>query len=191
MYPMLLEDLTATKRRMLEILADKKECEVSELAKLLGIKTATVRKYASELRKLGLAARIGNTVKITEQGLALFSKPKEPQEEEAREVHEKTEAETTQAIGAAATEAIEPFYFINKGGLVPLRVSSLEQLAAAVVYGIVGPEELSYVVRNGYLVAWVRTVLGNKELAKKLEGLRSMGEDQLAKEAAKILKEFI
>jgi len=187
---MLLEDLTATKRRMLEILADKKECEVSELAKLLGIKAATVKKYASELEKLGLATRIGNTVKITEQGLTLISKPEKPQED--RELHENMKAEKSHAIRVAAADTVEPFYFINKeGGLVPLRVSSLEQLAVVVVYGIVKPEELSYVVRNGYLVAWVRTALGNKELAEKLEGLRSMEDNQLAKEVAKILKEFI
>lgn len=180
---MSFKELTSTKRKILEILADKKESDVSELAALVGIKTSTVKKYASELEKLGLVTKMGNKVKITDKGLALFMET-EKIEEEKHQPREDVEAKPTR-------EMVEPFYFVVQGQVVPLRVFSTKQLAAIVVYRIVSPEELSYVIKNGYLTAWVRTVLRDASLAEKLEGLQGLESPQLFDEAAKILREYV
>ncbi len=183
---MSLENLTESKKRILELLAEKKEADIQTIATTVGLRSSTVRKYLAELERSGLVERMGSVAKITEKALQLLgveaAKAEKPSEEQPVE-----EAVTPKP----SEQLIEPFYFLVKGSVVPLRVKNKRQLAAAVVYGLVEPEELSYVLRTGYLTTWLRTALREEELAKKLEELKGLEPPQLYDEATKILREHL
>jgi len=178
-----LENLTESKKRILELLAEKKEADVQTIATTVGLRSSTVRKYLAELERSGLVERVGSVAKITEKALRLFgAETEKPSEEQA--VEEVVSPKPSEQL-------IEPFYFLVKGSVVPLRIKNKRQLAAAIVYGLVEPEELSYVLRTGYLTTWLRTTLREEELANKLEELKGLEPPQLYDEAAKILREHL
>ena len=180
---MSLENLTESKKRILELLAEKKEADVQTIATTVGLRSSTARKYLAELERSGLVERVGSVAKITEKALQLLGVEAEKPSEE-QPVEEVVTPKPSEQL-------IEPFYFLVKGSLVPLRIKNKRQLAAAVVYGLVEPEELSYVLRTGYLTTWLRTALREEELAKKLEELKGLEPSQLYNEAAKILREHL
>jgi len=178
-----LENLTESKKRILELLAEKKEADVQTIATTVGLRSSTVRKYLAELERSGLVERVGSVAKITEKALQLLrAKTERPSEEQPVE-----EVVTPKP----SEQLIEPFYFLVKGSLVPLRIKNKRQLAATIVYGLIEPEELSYVLRTGYLITWLRTALREEELAKKLEELKGLEPPQLYDEATKILREHL
>jgi DNA-binding Lrp family transcriptional regulator len=183
---MSIETLTDSKRRLLELIAEKKEAEISALAAEVGLRPSTVRKYVTELEKRGLVEKIGNIVRITNTALKLLTK--EEKKEEAETVEE---FEFSDEAPRSSVQIIEPFYFIYKGSLVPLRIKNTRQLAAAIVYGLVEPEELSYVLKTGYLTTWLSRVLKEDELAKQLEELKGLEPPQLLDEASRIMKKFL
>lgn len=134
------EELPSTQRRILELLRRHGTMTVEELAAAVGVKPSTIRKYALELEKRGLVVRYGKRIS-----------PAEEQRE------------------AEKTAASPPFFFIDPvRGAVVLRVSSLEQLAAALMYGLVEGEALSYAVASGCLASWLRR-LGEEGLAAILD----------------------
>ncbi|BEP18526.1 hypothetical protein PYJP_18780 [Pyrofollis japonicus] len=185
---MSIETLTDSKRRLLRLVAEKKEVEISTLAREVGLRPSTVRKYVAELEKMGLVEKIGNTVRITDTALKLLTK--EEKEEKKEEVRAE-EFEFSDEAPKSSAQIIEPFYFIYKGNLVPLRIKDARQLAAAIVYGLIEPEELSYVLKTGYLTTWLSQVLKEDELAKQLEELKGLEPPQLLDEAVRIMKKFL
>ncbi len=180
---MSLENLTESKRRILEILAEKKEADVQTIATSIGLRSSTVRKYLTELERNGLVERIGATARITEKALQLLrGGEKEPGREELA---------LEESVPKPSEQLIEPFYFFVRGSVVPLRIRNKRQLAAAIVYGLVEPEELSYVLRTGYLTTWLRYAIREEELARKLEELKGLEPPQLYDEAVKLLREHL
>ena len=180
---MSLENLTESKKRILELLAEKKEADIQTIATTVGLRSSTVRKYLAELERSGLVERVGSVARITKKALQLLGAEAEKPSEE-QPVEEVVTPKPSEQL-------IEPFYFLVKGSVVPLRIKNKRQLAAAIIYGLVEPEELSYVLRTGYLTTWLRTSLREEELAKKLEELKGLEPPQLYDEATKILKEYL
>ena len=178
-------ELTHSQRRILEILAEKKEADVAYLASELGVKTATIRKYALTLEKMGLVERIGNTVKITDKGMEVIGVKEEAKEEKAEEVLAK------EAEEVAKKRASKPFLFFTEKGLTPLKAYSLEQLAAIIYYKLAEPEDVEWAVKGGYLAAWLRSSLNATELAEKIDALKGLSAPEIVDELSKILKEYL
>jgi len=120
--------LSSTHMRILELLRERGSMTVDELAKLLGVKPSTVRKYALELEKLGYVERRGRVVL------------------------------QTALRGGGKQAVVPFFFVNPSKGAVTLQISTLRQLAAALAYELVDDESLSYAVQSGYLAAWLRSV---------------------------------
>jgi DNA-binding MarR family transcriptional regulator len=174
-------ELTHSQKRILEILAEKKEADVAHLASELGVKTATIRKYALTLEKMGLVKRVGNIVRITDKGIEVIG----AKEEKAEEVLAK------EAEEVAKKKASIPFIFFTEKGFVPLKASSLEQLAAIVYYKLVEPEDIEWVVKGGYLSAWLKSSLNAAELAEKIDALKGLSAPEIIDELSKMLKDYL
>ncbi len=183
------------------------ELDVETAARQLGLKKSTVKKYMDQLAKMGLLVKKYTNV------YALPAREKAGEEkpiEEAKEAGGEREAgETGEAVAGRevtaepsveeiksealqvkpGAEVIETFYFYFKGSVVPLRITSLEQLAAVLKYKLIAPEELAYTVRTGFLQTWLERALHETELAKKLDELRGLSDQELFNEVSKIVFE--
>lgn len=175
-------ELTHSQKRILEILAEKQEADVAHLASELGVKTATIRKYALTLEKMGLVERVGNIVRITNKGIEVISAKKEKKTEEvlAKEAEE-----------VAKKKASIPFIFFTEKGFVPLKASSLEQLAAIVCYKLVESEDIEWIVKGGYLSAWLKSSLNAVELAERIDALKGLSAPEIVDELSKMLKDYL
>lgn len=87
--------------------------------------------------------------------------------------------------------SVEPFYFINPGAVTLLPIRSLRQLAAVLHYEIVSDEMLSYALRGGYLAAWLRHIVGEEELAKKVEELRESAPREARERLLRLLQPYL
>ncbi len=165
--------LPSTQRRMLELLASSGRLEVRELARMLGVKPATVRKYALELEKMGLVRRVAGWVEITEEG--------------------------SRSLGSASHEALEgeagqppaPLYLVGPHGPLLLRVNSLRQLAAAIVYGLASPEDVAYMLRSGLLQAWLSRSGAPAGLVEELDRLSAEPPERLGEELTRLLSQYL
>lgn len=126
------------------------EVRCDELSELVGLSRSTVRRYLRELLEEGLVIEISKgTYALTDKGRRV----KESLQRILREVGEEM-----------AYVVTDP----NTGALVPLKIKSLKQLYVVVKHGLVPEEVLREHLRRGYISEWVKNVLGDEELARKL-----------------------
>lgn len=187
--------ITESMKRILEVLAKaNKPLTLDEISRhVTGIKISTVKKYLGTLAREGYVVKGPlDTYTITDKGLELVGLKAEegattsPEERQAV-AQPTTEAQTQSLEAVEGVEAVEkpktlvaPLYFVTPNGtIVPLTVRSLEQLYAAIKYGFVSEDVLSYMVKSGYLEAWMRNVLGDQELANLVGELRGATETEL------------
>ncbi|HIC98318.1 MAG TPA: hypothetical protein EYP08_01285 [Pyrodictiaceae archaeon] len=185
--------ITESMKRILEVLAEaNKPLTLDEISRQVsGIKISTVKKYLGTLAREGYVIKGPlDTYTITDKGLELVG-AKTAKVEEAVVVEEKPAPppakEEVQPPTVEAVEAVEkpktlvaPLYFVAPSGtIVPLTVRSLEQLYATIKYELVPEDVLSYMVKSGYLEAWMRNVLGEQEIANLIGELRGAPEAEL------------
>lgn len=163
--------LSSTHRRMLELLSSAGRLEVRELARILGVKPATVRKYALELEKMGLVRRVAGWVELTEEGSRSIS--------------------SATAGSRSGEQHREPLYLVGPSGPLLLRVSSLQQLAAVMVYGLISPEEAAYMLRNGLLQAWLSRAGAPSGLVEELDRLSMEPPERLVEELPRLFTQYL
>ena len=208
-----MSELRESHKRILELFSELgvRELDVDTVARRFGWKRSTAKKYMDQLARLGLLyKKSGGVYELPAKEEA---KPEEKPAAEAAGAAEAppapqqpqpVEAQPPQPVGEAAEEmgrevmevkpageVVESFYFYNRGTVVPLKVSSLEQLAAVLRYRLVTPEELAYAIRTGFLQTWIERSLHDQELARKLDELRGLNDQELYSEAAKIVSEKV
>lgn len=152
---------------LLNILA-KIEGEVTchELSELVGLSRSTMRRYLRELLKEGLVIEVSKgTYALTDKG---------------RRVKESLKSILAEVSEDKAYVVTDP----GTGVPTPLRIRSLKHLYVVIKYGLAPEEVLREHLRRGYVSEWVKNVLGNEELAKKL-----VTED--LSEVVKVLEELI
>ena len=212
-----MSELRESHKRILELFSELgvRELDVDTVARRFGWKRSTAKKYMDQLARLGLLYKksggvyelpAGEEAKPEEKPVAKVAEaaeaaeaqpaPQQPQPAEAQQplqpVGEAAEEMGREAMEVKpAGEVVESFYFYNRGTVVPLRVSSLEQLAAVLRYRLVTPEELAYAIRTGFLQTWIERSLHDQELARKLDELRGLNDQELYSEAAKIVSEKV
>jgi DNA-binding Lrp family transcriptional regulator len=85
-----------------------------------------------------------------------------------------------------------PFFFIKpSGAVVALKIRSLRQLAAVLHYNLVDDETLSYAIQSGYLAAWLRNVVGEENLAARVEELKSLAVAEARKQLVEALRAYL
>ncbi len=166
------DPLPSTQKRMLELLASSGRLEIRELARMLGVKPATVRKYALELEKMGLVRRVAGWVEITEEGSRSLGATREAQPGEP---------------GQPPT----PLYLVGPQGPILLRVNSLRQLAAAIVYGLASPEDIAFMLRSGLLQAWLSRSGAPAALVEELDRLSAEPPERLGGELTRLLSPYL
>ncbi len=190
-----MQELPYSLRRVVE-LYEKEGIEAlspEEASQKLGVKKSTAKKYMDQLVKLGILEK-------TPEGKYRIVKREEPKKEEKEKIiveekpperpEERPEAPPpVEAEVKPRGEVVEAFYFFVRGNPVPLRVSSIDQLAAVLRHRLIQPEELAYVIRTGFLQTWLERHLHDKELAQKLDELRGLPDPELYNEAVKIITE--
>jgi predicted ArsR family transcriptional regulator len=85
----------------------------------------------------------------------------------------------------------EPFYLVKPGSVGIVAVRSLRQLAALLHYDLADEEAVSYALRGGYLAAWMRHVLGEKELARRVEELRDLEPREALERLRRLLQPYL
>ena len=136
---------------LLRILA-KIEGEVTfdELSELVGLSKSTLRKYVRELLEEGLVIEVSRGVyALTDKG---------------KRVKESLKSVLAEVSEEKAYVLTDP----NTGVPVPLKIKSLKQLYVVIKYGLVPEGVLKEHLRRGYVSEWVKNVLGDEELAKRL-----------------------
>ncbi len=185
-----MSELKESHRKILELFRELgvRELDVDTVARKFNWKRNTAKKYMDQLTRWGyLHKKTGGVYELAEQ-----EKGKTTEEAE-----EKSAGPTTEEMGREAMEVkpsgevVESFYFYYRSSVVPLRISSLEQLAAVLKYRLVSPEELAYAVRTGFLQTWLERSLHDPELAKQLDELRGLSDQELFNEATRILTEKV
>lgn len=152
---------------LLNVLA-KIEGEVTchELSELVGLSRSTVRRYLRELLEEGLVIEVSRgTYALTDKG---------------RRVKESLKSVLAEVSEDKAYVVTDP----STGVPVPLKIRSLKHLYVVIKYGLAPEEVLREHLRRGYVSEWVKNVLGDEELAKKL-----VTED--LSEVVKVLEELI
>jgi len=197
--------ITESMKRILEVLAKaNKPLTLDEISRhVTGIKISTVKKYLGTLAREGYIVRGPlDTYAITDKGLELIGLKTIRVEEASTPAEERqTMSQPTMEVQLQTLETVEgvesvgkpktlvvPLYFVApSGAIVPLTVRSLEQLYAAIKYGFVSEDVLSYMVKSGYLEAWTRNVLGDQELANLIGELRGATETELRSRLLEVL----
>lgn len=152
---------------LLNVLA-KIEGEVTchELSELVGLSRSTTRRYLRELLEEGLVIEVSKgTYALTDKG---------------RRVKESLKNVLAEVSEDKAYVVTDP----STGVPAPLRIRSLKHLYVVIKYGLASEEVLREHLRRGYVSEWVRKVLGDEELARKL-----VTED--LSEVVKVLEELI
>jgi len=179
-------------KRILEVLAEaNKPLTLDEISRQVsGIKISTVKKYLGTLAREGYVIKGPlDTYTITDKGLELVGAKTAKVEEAVVEekpapppAKEEVQPPTVEAVEAVEKPKtlVAPLYFVAPSGtIVPLTVRSLEQLYATIKYELVPEDVLSYMVKSGYLEAWMRNVLGEQEIANLIGELRGAPEAEL------------
>lgn len=126
------------------------EVKYDELSELVGLSKSTLRRYLRELLEEGLVIEVSKgTYVLTDKG---------------RRVKESLKSVLTEVSDDKAYVVTDP----NTGVPVPLKIRSLKHLYVIIKYGLVPEGVLKEHLKRGYVSEWVKNVLGNEELAKKL-----------------------
>ncbi len=151
---------------LLNILAKiEGEVRCDELSELLGLSRGTLRRYLRELLKEGLVIEVSKgTYALTDKG---------------RRVKESLKSVLAEVSEDKAYVVTDP----GTGAPVPLKIKSLKHLYVVIKYGLAPEEVLREHLKRGYVSEWVKNVLRDEELAKKLSGELS--------EVVKILEELV
>lgn len=126
------------------------EVRCDELSELVGLSKSTLRRYLRELLEEGLVIEVSRgTYALTDKG---------------RRVKESLKSVLAEVSDDKAYVVTDP----ATGAPVPLKIKSLKHLYVVIRYGLVPEEVLREHLRRGYISEWVKNVLGDEELAKKL-----------------------
>ncbi len=136
---------------MLNLLARiEGEVRCDELSELVGLSRSTVRRYLRELLEEGLVIETSRGIyALTDKGRRI------------KESLQRVSTEVSEEMAYVVTD-------LNTGAPVPLKIKSLKQLYVIVKHGLAPKEVLGDHLRRGYVSEWVRNVLGDEELARKL-----------------------
>jgi DNA-binding MarR family transcriptional regulator len=194
-----MPELTSSHRKILELFSQLgvEELDAETVARKIGWKKSTAKKYMDQLAKMGYLVKKAGSVYALAVKEEVEEKPEAEKPEEQAKPEPAPEQPTPQVeeMGKEALELkpsgeiVETFYFYLKGSTVPLRVSSLEQLAAVLKFKLIEPEELAYAVRTGFLQTWIERSLHDEDLARKLDELRGLNDQELFNEVAKMVLE--
>ncbi|MEO3994007.1 MAG: winged helix-turn-helix domain-containing protein [Desulfurococcaceae archaeon TW002] len=126
------------------------EVRYDELSELVGLSKYTLRRYLRELLEEGLVIEVSKgTYALTDKG---------------RRIKESLKSILTEVSDDKAYVVTDP----GTGVPVPLRIKSLKHLYVVMKHGLAPEEVLREHLKRGYVSEWVKNVLGDEELAKKL-----------------------
>jgi len=128
----------------------EREVGFDELSELVGLSKSTLRKYVRELLEEGFVVEVSRGVyALTDKG---------------KRVKESLKSVLTEVSEEKAYVLTDP----STGTPVPLKIRSLKHLYVVIKYGLVPEGILREHLRRGYVSEWVKNVLGDEGLAKKL-----------------------
>ncbi|MEM2004750.1 MAG: winged helix-turn-helix transcriptional regulator [Zestosphaera sp.] len=126
------------------------EVRCDELSELVGLSRSTTRRYMRELLDEGyVIERSRNVFILTDKG---------------RAVRESLQRVLKNADDERAYVVTDP----STGTPLNLKIKSLRQLYVVIKYGLVPEDVIREHLRRGYISGWVRDVLEDEELARKL-----------------------
>jgi len=126
------------------------EVGFDELSGLVGLSKSTLRRYVRELIEEGFVIEVSRCVyALTDKG---------------KRVKESLKSALAEVSEEKAYVLTDP----STGAPVPLKIKSLKHLYVVIKYGLVPEGILREHLRRGYVSEWVKNVLGDEELAKKL-----------------------
>ncbi len=190
-----MSGLPGSLKRVLEYLQNvARPVSVEEVANALGIKTTTAKKYLDQLVRLGYINREGGTywVEVKKEEL-VEKKVEEKVEKPVEKVEEKPcEKPVEEKKVPSIAEAKHRYYFYRSTGEpIVLGIKSLEQLWAAIKFGFVDEDALSYSIQTGLLPAWISHELGSNEVAKEFEQLKGVEPSNVVQAALQILEKYV
>ncbi len=190
-----MAELPGSLKRVVELFErEKRVMTVDEVAAALSIKPTTAKKYLDQLVRLGILAKDGPNywlAKPVEERKPEIEKAEAPKVEERKpavEVKAEAVAKEKPRITVAPPELA--FYFYKGGAPVVLAIRSVEQLWAALRYGFVDEEALSYAVKSGLLSAWIANVLNMPELAEEIAKLREVEPSKIVENVRATIEKF-
>ena len=128
----------------------EREVGFDELSELVGLSKSTLRKYVRELLEEGFVVEVSRGVyALTDKG---------------KRVKESLKSVLTEVSEEKAYVLTDP----STGTPVHLKIRSLKHLYVVIKYGLVPEGILREHLRRGYVSEWVKNVLGDEGLAKKL-----------------------
>lgn len=138
--------------RTVFVIDEDREVTTDSIAAKLNVSRATAKRYLRELLKKGYIIETKpGFYKLTKNGIE-FKKS------------------ILNALGKEEGNELKyVFTDPNTGAPLQLSISSLTQLYVVVKYGIVSQAILLEHVKKGYLQRWIKDVLGDSDLSKKLD----------------------
>ncbi len=177
-------ELPGSLKRVLEVFEKvKKPMTPEEMARRLGVRRQTAKKYMDQLVKRGyLVKRPDGTYYLAGEGES--SSGSGGGSSTGHGSSGSSSSPTSRVVRVAG----EPFYFVYQGSPVTLAVRSLEQLYAIVRYRIVEPEVIAWLISMGYLQAWLRSALGAEDVARAVDGLKGLSAEEVCRRLSEILE---
>lgn len=143
--------------RVLFVVEDNEEFDVESIGKRLNVIPSTAKRYVRELLRKGYikTVRLGVYV-LTDEGIRLKNS-----------LGNLLKRKINEELGYILTDPVT-------GNPVPIKITNIYQLYAIIKYGLVSQDILLEHIRRGYLVKWIKDVLGDNDLADLLDSRRNI-----------------
>ncbi len=177
-----MSSLPGSLQRALDAVKEQGEASYREIARILKVKPNTARRYLDQLVRLGYLEKL-------EGGIYRIAGKEEKVEESTGE--EQFFEEEYNELRKPVHGMVEPLFFYYRGTIVPLRVSTIEQLFAVVKYRLLSPEELDYAIKTGYLQAWVARIAKDENLAREIDAISGLAPEEAYHSLLNILEKYL